>query len=161
MYVVRQLIPLCCTRLVPSNPISPLPLFPFIANSHLGLPFPSPSPTPNSESRPPSPYSECDTHKPHFIVYNAYHIFPKKATADDAMMPSCHIYHVKVLKNCFQMMPILHISKKGNCRCHQVIPSYIPHGSTQNLLSNDTNIIYFQKMQLLMMPSGDPVTCTM
>ena len=43
-----------------------------------------------------------------------YHIFPKKATADDAIRCPCHMHCVKVLKKCFQMIPILYITKKGN-----------------------------------------------
>ena len=36
----------------------------------LGLLLPSPSPTPNSESRPPSPYGECDPRQLQFNLYN-------------------------------------------------------------------------------------------
>ena len=39
---------------------------------------------------------------------------------DDALRWSCHMYHVKVLKICFQMIPILYYYQKGNGTwCHQ------------------------------------------
>jgi hypothetical protein len=67
MYVVRQLIPPslspvpCPSRLVP---------FPLRCRwlSQPSLLFPEPDP--DSESRSPSPYGECDTCKPHFILYS-------------------------------------------------------------------------------------------
>jgi hypothetical protein len=64
---------------------------------------------------------------------------------------------MKVLKKCFPMIPISYIYQK---RQWGMMASF-PCESTQKMLQKDTHIIYFQKRQLLMMPSDAPVTCTM
>jgi hypothetical protein len=68
-----------------------------------------------------------------------YHIFLKKATTDDAIRWSRHMYHVKVLKICFQMIPISYITKKGNNLHFQShsLPCHIVQ-----TMPNDSNVVY-------------------
>ena len=125
------------------------------------------------------PSLQCESTQKHFqMIFISY--ITKKAMEYDGILTMW-----KYSKNAFRWYSYCIITQKGNETwwhhyhgkvLKKTLPDYthivllpkkvrgmmalLPCESTQKILANDTHIIYFQKRQLMMMPSDAPVTHT-